>query len=128
MRGKQQKNQAELAFMSSAKVKPERLSDEGTETLAAGSRPESQARNERLMEEMLESRNLRAALKRVEENKGAAGVDGMRVEMLRGYLKQHWGQLQEQLLNGSYQPAAVRRVEIPKTGRRDEEAGHSDGG
>lgn len=116
MRGKQQKNQAELAFMSSAKVKPERLSDEGTETLAAGSRPESQARNERLMEEMLESRNLRAALKRVEENKGAAGVDGMRVEELRGYLKQHWRQLQEQLLNGSYQPAAVRRVEIPKTG------------
>src|SRR6266536_6185356 len=43
MRGKQQKSQTELAFMSSAEVKPTARSDEGTETLAAGSRPESQA-------------------------------------------------------------------------------------
>src|SRR5260370_1194993 len=116
MRGKQQKSQAELAFMSSAEVKPTARLAEGTETLAAGSRPESQAGNERLMEVMLERENLKAAMQRVEENKGAGGVDGMRVEELRAYLKQHWPKLREQLLSGSYQPQAVRRVEIPKAG------------
>ena len=113
---KQQKSQQQLAFASSGKVKPEAQPSEGTETLAAGSRPESQAGNEQLMEVMLERGNLKQALRRVEENKGAAGVDGMPVEELRGYLKQHWPQLREQLLSGSYQPAAVRRVEIPKAG------------
>jgi len=116
MRDKQQKSQPALAFMSSARVKPEAQLNEGTETLAAGSSPESQAGNERLMEVMLERGNLKAALKRVEENKGAAGVDGMRVEELRGYLKQHWPKLREQLLSGSYQPEPVRRVGIPKAG------------
>ena len=116
MRGKQQQSQAELAFMSSAEVKPTARHAEGTETLAAGSISESQAGNERLMEVMLERENLKPALKRVEENKGAGGVDGMRVEELRGYLKQHWPKLREQLLSGTYQPQPVRRVEIPKAG------------
>src|SRR5438105_7485900 len=116
MRDKQQQSQTELAFMSSAEVKPTARLDEGTETLAAGSRPESQAGNERLMEVMLERDNLKEALKRVEENKGAGGVDGMGVEELRAYLKQHWPKLREQLLSGSYQPQPVRRVEIPKAG------------
>ena len=113
---KQQKSQQELAFASSGKVKPEAPLGEGTETLAARSRPESQAGNERLMEVMLERENLKQALRRVEENKGAAGVDGIRVKELRGYLKQHWSELREQLLSGNYKPAAVRRVEIPKAG------------
>lgn len=102
--------------MSDARVKPEAGLDEGTETPAAGSSPESQAGNERLMEEMIERENLKEALKRVEQNEGAAGVDGMRVKELRGYLKQHWPKLREQLLSGSYQPQPVRRVEIPKAG------------
>src|SRR5262245_57860686 len=68
------------------------------------------------MEVMLERGNLKQALRRVEENKGAAGVDGMRVPELRRHLKQHWPKLREQLLKGNYQPAAVRRVEIPKAG------------
>ena len=61
MRGKQQQSQAELAFMSSAEVKPTARHAEGTETLAAGSISESQAGNERLMEVMLERENLKAA-------------------------------------------------------------------
>ncbi len=113
---KQQKSQEQLAFADSGKVKPEAQLGEGAETHAAGSRPESQTRNERLMEVMLERENLKQALRQVEGNKGAAGVDGMRVKELRAYLKQHWPQLREQLLSGSYQPTAVRRVEIPKTG------------
>ena len=68
------------------------------------------------MEVMLEGENLKQALKRVEENQGAGGVDGMCVDELRGYLKQHWPKLREQLLSGSYQPPPVRRVEIPKAG------------
>lgn len=116
MRVKQEKSQAELAFVGSDKVKPETQPDEGTETLAAGSRPESQAENERLMEVMLERENLKQALRRVEENKGAAGVDGMRVKELRAYLQQRWPELREQLQSGSYKPAPVRRVEIPKAG------------
>jgi RNA-directed DNA polymerase len=113
---KQQKSQQELAFGSSGKVKPEAQLREGTETLAVESRPESQDMNERLMEVMLERGNLKQALRRVEENKGAAGVDGMGVKELRLYLKQHWPKLRAQLLIGSYEPAAVRRVEIPKAG------------
>jgi RNA-directed DNA polymerase len=113
---KQQKSQEQMAFASRGKVKPEAQLEEGTETHAAGSETESQARNERLMEEMLEGENLRQALRRVEENKGAAGADGMQVGELRANLKQQWPQLREQLLSGSYQPAVVRRVEIPKAG------------
>jgi RNA-directed DNA polymerase len=116
MRGKQQKSQAELAFMSSAEVKPTARLGEGTETLTAGSISESQAGKERLMEVMLERENLKAALQRVEENQGAGGVDGMRVEELRDYLKPNWPKLREQLLSGTYQPQPVRRVEIPKAG------------
>jgi RNA-directed DNA polymerase len=116
MRGKQQKSQMELAFESGAEVKPKAGLGEGTETLTAGGRPESQVRNERLMEEIIEGENLKQALKQVERNKGAAGVDGMRVGELRGYLKQEWPRLREQLLSGKYEPQAVRRVEIPKAG------------
>jgi RNA-directed DNA polymerase len=47
-------------------------------------------------------------------NKGSPGIDGMRVEELPGYLKQHWPTLREQLLSGTYQPQPVRRVEIKK--------------
>ena len=58
--------------------------------------------------------NMQAALKRVESNKGAAGVDGMKVEDLRGYLKMHWLEVREVLESGKYRPSPVRRVEIPK--------------
>ncbi|HSB29037.1 MAG TPA: group II intron reverse transcriptase/maturase [Pyrinomonadaceae bacterium] len=116
MGAKQQKSQQQLAFASDGKVKPEASLSEGTETLAAGSTTESQVRNERLMEVMLGRENLQQALRRVEENKGAAGVDGMGVKELRPYLKQYWRQLRAELLSGKYQPAPVRRVEIPKAG------------
>ncbi len=111
---KQQKSQIELAFMSTGEVKPELALEEGTETPTAGGKAESQAGREELMEVILERVNLKQALQRVVSNQGAAGVDGMRVEELKPYLKQHWGKLREQLLKGSYEPQPVRRVEIPK--------------
>ena len=113
---KQQKIQRELAFMDTAEVKPQAVSGEGTETPATGSKSESQAGNEQLMEVILERENLIEALKRVKRNKGAAGVDGMRVEELGPYLKLNWLELREQLLSGDYKPQPVRRVEIPKAG------------
>jgi RNA-directed DNA polymerase len=56
------------------------------------------------------------ALKQVERNKGAAGVDNMTVEQLRAYLREHWLRIKEELLAGDYQPLPVRKVEIPKPG------------
>ena len=65
------------------------------------------------MEEVCERENLKAALRQVKGNKGSAGVDGMTVNQLPDYLKQHWPAIREQLLNGTYEPKPVRRVEIP---------------
>ena len=101
---KQQKSQEELAFMSAGEVKPEPELEEGTETPTAGSKTESQAGKEQLMEVILERENLKRALKRVQGNQGAAGVDGMGVEELKPYLKQHWPRLRGQLLSGNYEP------------------------
>jgi RNA-directed DNA polymerase len=66
------------------------------------------------MEEVCERENLKEALRRVKANKGSAGVDGMTVGEITGYLKQHWPAIREQLLSGTYKPQPVRRVEIPK--------------
>lgn len=67
-----------------------------------------------LMDKIVETDNLRRALKRVENNKGAGGVDTMTTAELRKYLKQNWKAIKDQLLNGTYKPQPVRRVEIPK--------------
>ena len=66
------------------------------------------------MEEICERANLKEALRQVRSNKGSAGVDRMTVDQLGDYLKQHWPDIREQLLNGTYEPKPVRRVEIPK--------------
>jgi len=66
------------------------------------------------MEEICERDNLKEALRRVKANKGSPGVDGMTVDALTDDLKQHWPAIREQLLNGTYEPKPVKRVEIPK--------------
>ena len=67
-----------------------------------------------LMERVVEGGNLRRAVKRVQQNQGSPGVDGLTVEALPAYLRQHWAAIRDQLLTGRYQPSAVQRVEIPK--------------
>ena len=67
-----------------------------------------------LWERVWERQNLLAALKRVEHNGGAPGVDGMRVEGLRPYLREHWLEIRVLLDQQKYKPSPVRRVEIPK--------------
>jgi RNA-directed DNA polymerase len=66
------------------------------------------------MEEVCELENCKQALQRVKANKGSPGVDGMTVNELPEYLKQHGLEIGEQLRNGTYKPKPVRRVEIPK--------------
>ena len=71
---------------------------------------------EQLMEAVVERENMWSALKQVERNSGAAGVDKMTVAQLRAYLREHWLRIKEELLAGEYQPQPVRKVEIPKPG------------
>lgn len=67
-----------------------------------------------LMEAVVERGNVWAAYRRVVENKGAAGVDGVTVLQFKDWLKGHWPTVRAALLAGSYQPQAVRAVSIPK--------------
>ena len=69
-----------------------------------------------LMERMLERENLRRALRQVRRNHGAPGIDGMSVDDLVAHLKSNWPALRASLLEGTYRPQPVRRVEIPKAG------------
>src|SRR6266853_6781786 len=87
---------------------------EDIKSLAAVNEPERPANTNRIMEDICERANLKQALRQVKSNKGGAGIDGMTVDQLGDYLKQHWLAIREQLLNGTYEPKPVRRVEIPK--------------
>jgi len=111
---KQQNFQMELDFSSALTGATRGVAGEETESSTARSGPESPARANRLMEEVCERENLKEALRQVKGNKGSAGVDGITVSQLTDYLKQHWPAIREQLLNGTYEPKPVRRVEIPK--------------
>lgn len=71
--------------------------------------------NNDLMEEVLSRQNMLKALRRVEKNKGAPGIDNLTVENLKPYLRQNWLSIREQLLKGEYKPQPVLRVEIDKS-------------
>ena len=68
------------------------------------------------MARVVERSNLAQALKRVRQNQGSAGIDGMTVDELLPYLKRHWSRIREELLAGRYQPSALRRHQISKAG------------
>src|SRR5215475_4037001 len=117
MSGQRQKNrpiQEVLAFPAESRSDTPTAAGKGTETLRAKCQDESLAGTERLMEEVCELENCKQALQRVKANKGSPGVDGMTVDELPDYLKQHELEIGEQLRNGTYQPKPVKRVEIPK--------------
>jgi RNA-directed DNA polymerase len=118
MSGQRQKNQQPeqgvLAFPVESRSDAPMATETGTETLMAKRQSESLAGTERLMEEVCEWENCKQALQRVKANKGKPGVDGMTVDELPAYLKQHELKIGEQLRNGTYQPKPVRRVEIRK--------------
>jgi len=114
MSDRRQKNQLELAFGGEDRGEAPKGLAGGTESLAAKCGIESPAIGEQLMEDVCEQENCKQALRRVQANKGSAGVDGMTVQQLPAFLKQHWPAIREQLLSGTYRPQPVKRVEIPK--------------
>src|SRR3989338_2008882 len=114
MSAKRQNNQMALAFTTTPPGEARTGAPEGSETLVAKSDAERPASAARLMEGGCEREKLKRGLRRGGGNKGSAGIDGMAVEELPAYLKEHWPAIRAQLLNGTYRPQPVRRVEIPK--------------
>jgi len=110
----QQNIQLELDFSCVLTGEAREAGREETESSGATSEPENPASTNRWMEAVCERENLKAALRQVRANQGSPGVDGMTVVGLKDHLKQHWPAIREQLLNGTYEPQPVRRVEIPK--------------
>src|SRR5437763_16263335 len=111
---KRQNIQLELDFSFLPAGEAREAGREEIESLSTARDTESPAKTNRLMEEVCERENLKEALRQVKANKGSAGIDRMTVGQLSDYLKQHWPVIREQLLNGTYEPRPVRRVEIPK--------------
>ncbi|MGY4289200.1 RNA-directed DNA polymerase [Bradyrhizobium sp. LM2.7] len=109
-----QKKQIELNLGTGARGEAPKAAAQATEARAAKASLERPAVAGPLMEAVVERENLKEALARVKRNKGAAGVDGMTVGDLPAYLKEHWLTIRAQLLDGTYKPQPVRRVEIPK--------------
>src|SRR6266545_2066235 len=110
-----QKNQVELSLGTGARGEAPRSAARETEARAASACLERPAvMSGPSMAAIVERENLKKALARVKRNKGAAGIDGMSVDDLPAYLKEHWPTIRAQLLEGIYKPQAVRRVEIPK--------------
>ena len=92
MSGQRQKSRPEqevLAFPAESRSDAPKAAEQGIETLLAKRKSESLAGTERLMEEVCELENCKQALQRVKANKGSPGVDGMTVDELPAYLKQH---------------------------------------
>jgi RNA-directed DNA polymerase len=110
----QQNIQIELNFSVTPAGEAREAGREETESLLTMHAPERPAGTTRLMEEICDRENMEEALRRVKANKGSAGIDGMTVGDIADYLKQHWPAVRERLLNGTYEPNPVRRVEIPK--------------
>jgi len=102
--------QLELAFSEGGRGEAPKASDGGTEPTTARRRPENPAFCEQLMEEVCQRDNLRRALKRVQQNRGSPGIDGMTVKELPDYLREDWPAIRTQLLSGAYKPQPVKRV------------------
>ena len=86
----------------------------GSETPSGSINEDAPVIGDQLMECVVYRDNLTRAYHRVKRNKGSAGIDGKSVDDLAALSKQDWLLVKEQLLQGSYQPQAVKRVSIPK--------------
>ncbi|WP_026976123.1 MULTISPECIES: group II intron reverse transcriptase/maturase [Alicyclobacillus] len=113
---RRQQNTPQGASTRRVVVKPREAGIGGPSSSLAQVQTPSCEERDSLLEKMLERENLLQALRRVEANKGAPGVDGVTVAQLRSYIQTHWADMRQQLLAGTYKPQPVRRVEIPKPG------------
>jgi RNA-directed DNA polymerase len=109
-----QNNQVMLNLGTGATGEAQSDAAQETEIGAAKASLERPAAGGPSMESIVERNNMRRALEQVRRNKGAPGTDGMTVDALVSHLKEHWPTIRAQLLDGTYQPQPVRRVEIPK--------------
>src|SRR3954465_12153761 len=114
MSGKRQKTQCSLALEPRDRGEASVVVSPRAEPAMAKPAPESPAVTEQLMEVVCDGENLRSAWKRVRRNQGGPGVDGMSIDDAKDYLREHWPGIRSQLLDGTYQPQPVKRVEIPK--------------
>ncbi len=114
MSGKRQKTQYSLALEPMGRGEASLSGHQGVEPPMAAPEPERPALAEQLMEEVCERENLETAWKRVRRNKGGPGVDGMTIDDATDDLREHWPSIRSRLLDGTYQPQPVKRVEIPK--------------
>ena len=108
---RQKPEQLELALEARGEAPEGRRSGEAPTTSRGDERSGG---DHRLMEQVVGRANALAALRRVRQNQGSPGVDGMTVDDLTPHLVAHWETIREQLLAGTYQPQPVRRQEIPK--------------
>ncbi len=116
MNEEQQKNRSNPALKARVGSEASDGAMRGSESQMAINETESLVKTEQLLEEVISKENLGRAIKQVMRNKGAAGIDGMTVDKLPDYLKVNWRTIRQRLLEGQYEPKAVRRVEIPKPG------------
>ena len=75
----------------------------------------TQDSNEHLLERIFSRENMFHALRQVRSNRGAPGVDRMTVDEFPDFLRENWKEIRESLMEGTYQPSPVLRVEIPKS-------------
>src|SRR5467141_1265976 len=106
--------QLRLDFSSAPTGEARQALREDIESLSVVDESVQKNNTSRIMEEVGERAKRKEELRQVRSNKGSAGIDRMTVDQLGDYLKQHWPVIREQLLNGTYEPKPVRRVEIPK--------------
>jgi len=114
-RGKQKTSKED--WLAKNRVEPEGMP--GVPSVSAASengRNDDSEYSSNLLERVVERNNLNTAYKRVKANRGSHGVDSMTVDELRPYLKEHGQAIRKAILEGSYTPEPVRRVEIPKPG------------
>jgi RNA-directed DNA polymerase len=114
MSGQRPNTRRELAFPPEDPGEAPRTDGEGSEPLAAERASQRPVLDTALMEQICERENLIRAWDRVRSNGGAAGVDGLSIEETGKRLRTLWPTIRDQLLQGTYQPQPVRRVEIPK--------------
>ena len=108
-------NQPDLPFMT-----PEPT---GSSRHVHGSRAEKESSCEVTLRDVLNSQNMEKAWKQVKANKGAAGIDGMKVTDFPDFAKAHWETIISKLAKGSYRPSPVRKVQIPKAGGKFRQLG-----
>ncbi len=114
MNGKRQKTHCSVALEPAGEGEALSGGSPRAEPFVANPAPESPALAEQLMEEVCSRENLEAAWKRVRGNKGGPGVDGMTIDAAKDYLREQWPNIRSRLLEGTYRPLPVKRVEIPK--------------